>query len=88
MGSAWFAKETQQKLVDFYSIDKWVVYEDIPKKTTGCKQRKRVKTTESSTNITQTDQENLWELPHHATEHFLGKLSLCIGMPVMLRCVN
>jgi hypothetical protein len=44
-----------------------------------------VKATESSTNITKADQEKLWELPHHATQHFPGKLSLCIGMPVMLR---
>ena len=85
LGSARFAKETQQHLVDFYSIDKWVIYEDIPEKVTGHKRRKRVKATESSTNITQADQENLWKLPHHATHHFPGKLSLCIGMPVMLR---
>jgi len=44
-----------------------------------------VKGTENSTKITQDDQEKLWELPHHATQHFPGKLSLCIGMPVMLR---
>jgi len=85
LGSARFSKETNQPLVNFYSIDKWVVYEDTPEKVTGRKRRKRVKATESSTNITQTDQENLWELPHHATQHFPGKLSLCIGMPVILR---
>ena len=45
LGSARFARETQQHLVDFYSIDKWVVYEDIPEKVTGRKRRKRVKTT-------------------------------------------
>jgi len=58
-------------------IDKWIIYEDIPEKITGRKRRKRVKATESSTNITQADQEKLWELPHHATQHFPGKLSLC-----------
>ena len=61
------------------------MYEDIPENVTGRKQRKRVKATESSTKITKADQEKLWELPHHATQHFPGKLSLCIGMPVMLR---
>jgi hypothetical protein len=85
LGSAWFAKETKQSLVDFYSIDKCVIYEDIPEKVTGRKRRKRVKATENSTNITHADQEKLWKLPHHATQHFPGKLSLCIGMPVMLR---
>jgi hypothetical protein len=83
LGSVQFAKETNQHLIDFYSIDKWIIYEDIPEKITGCKRRKRVKATKSSTNITQADQENLWELPHHATQHFSGKLSLCIGMPVV-----
>ncbi|KIM86546.1 hypothetical protein PILCRDRAFT_30672, partial [Piloderma croceum F 1598] len=82
LGSVQFAKETNQCLIDFYSVDKWVIYEDIPEKVTGCKRRKRVKATESSTNITQDDQEKLWDLPHHATQHFPGKLSLCIGMPV------
>jgi hypothetical protein len=37
LGSARFAKETNQHLVDFYSIDKWVTYEDIPEKLPGCK---------------------------------------------------
>ena len=50
----------------------------------GHKWRKRVKATESSTSITKADQEQLWELPHHATQYFPEKLSLCIGFPVML----
>ena len=37
LGSVRFAKETNQHLIDFYSIDKWVTYEDIPEKVTGCK---------------------------------------------------
>ena len=44
-----------------------------------------MKVTDNSTKITQVDQEKLWELPHHTTQHFPGKLSLCIGIPVMLR---
>ena len=37
LGSVRFAKETKQCLVDFYSLDKWVIYEDIPEKVTGHK---------------------------------------------------
>ena len=37
LGSAQFAKETNQQLMDFYSTDKWVIYADIPEKVTGCK---------------------------------------------------
>lgn len=32
-------------------------------------------------------QKALWSLPHGSTEHIPGKLSICIGMPVML-CHN
>ena len=35
LGSARFAKETNQCLIDFYSSDKWVIYEDILEKVTG-----------------------------------------------------
>ena len=44
-----------------------------------------MKATENSTKITQTCQEKLWGLPHHITQHFPEKLSLGIGMPVVLR---
>jgi hypothetical protein len=30
-------------------------------------------------------QKIIWNLPHSATNHFPGKLSLCIGMPVIIR---
>ena len=85
LGSVRFAKETNEHLTDFYFIEKWVVYEDLPEKVTGHKRRKRVKATESSTNITQADQEKLWDLPHHAAQHFPGRPSPCVGMPVMLQ---
>ena len=35
LGSTRFAKETNQHLIDFYSTDKWVIYEDIPENVTG-----------------------------------------------------
>ncbi|KIM78332.1 hypothetical protein PILCRDRAFT_53340, partial [Piloderma croceum F 1598] len=80
LGSAQFAKESDQQLVDFYSIDKWVIYDDItePKR----KRRKRNNIAYNASIMTLSDQEKLWKLPHHATQHVPGKLSLCIGMPV------
>ena len=30
-------------------------------------------------------QKIIWNLPHSATNHFPGKLSLCIGIPVIIR---
>ena len=38
-----------------------------------------------SNEIDHNDQTEIWKLRHGSTEHFAGKLSLCIGMPVMLR---
>ena len=49
------------------------------------KKRKKLKFTSKSTNITEEDQNMLWDLPHSATDHNPGKLALCIGMPVMIR---
>jgi len=39
----------------------------------------------SNSNIAIALQEKLWELPHGSTEHHPGKLSLCMGMPVMIK---
>jgi hypothetical protein len=35
--------------------------------------------------INSADQLQIWKLRHGATDNFAGKLSLCIGMPVMIR---
>lgn len=59
MESTRFAKETKQQLVNFYSIDKWVTYEDIPEKLLEHKRKRRVKNTERSANISSVDQEKL-----------------------------
>src|SRR6202047_3667058 len=38
-----------------------------------------------SNEISSALQKIIWNLPHSATNHFPDKLSLCIGMPVMIR---
>src|SRR5882762_7877117 len=38
-----------------------------------------------SNEISSTLQKVIWDLPPSATNHFPGKLSLCIGMPVIIR---
>jgi hypothetical protein len=52
------------------------------------KGNEKIKYTQSSTNIVEGDQIMLWNLEHNATEHIPGKLSLCIGLPVMIRYNN
>jgi len=41
-----------------------------------------------SNEISPTLQKIIWNLPHSATNHFPDKLSLCIGMPVIIRNNN
>lgn len=83
LGCAHFARETGQQLVTFYSDDKWRSDNE------GKKKQKRKTTTldpRRSSNVIQPDiQRVLWDLPHECTDNHPGKLSLCQGMPVMIK---
>jgi hypothetical protein len=85
IGSLRFAKETGQTLVDFYSSDS-LSHGDIDKKIKrGRAPSARALKILSANKITSKLQEELWNLPPGATGHVAGKLSLCIGLPVMIR---
>jgi hypothetical protein len=81
LGSERFAADRNQSLVHFYSIDKW------GKESKTDKRKRKIQ----SSNLHETDeidaisQNELWKLPPGSTEHFPGKLSLCIGMPIILK---
>jgi hypothetical protein len=45
------------------------------------------KTSKASSIMNKKTQEMLWNLAHSETNHVHGKLSLCIGMPIMI-CNN
>jgi hypothetical protein len=76
-----FAKETGQKLTHFFSIDK-LGNADLDRKKRASKASKK---TSASIDIPTDVQTNLWESSPHASEHFPGKLSICLGMPIMIR---
>ena len=82
LGSARFAADTGQTLTDFYSVDTLGVECDP---VTGKKARGRPKKTTICKTISPKLQNILWNLRHSASEHVPGKLSLCIGMPVIIR---
>ena len=85
MGCERFAEDTNQKLTTFYSMDYWGKETDITKKSKWGNAYK-ASGIKHKTNIIESDIQNIiWNLPHSATENFAGKLTLCIGMPVMLR---
>ena len=81
LGSVRFAAETGQTLTDFYSIDRIGSSPDAVEKRLGWKKSKTFGK-HASKEISSTLQNIIWNLPHAATDHFPGKLSLCIGMPV------
>jgi hypothetical protein len=84
LGSVRFAAETGQTLTHFYSIDRFCSPPDAAvKQPRGKKSKASGK--HMSSEISLALQKIIWNLPHSATNHFPGKLSLCIGMPVIIR---
>jgi hypothetical protein len=81
LGSERFAKDTGQTLTHFYSVDRFGEEENpaIEKK------RMKKKRTLNDGDINPMLRNVLWNLRHSASDHVPGKLSLCIGMPVMIR---
>jgi hypothetical protein len=81
LGSERFAKDTGQTLTHFYSVDRFGEEENpaIEKK------RMKKKCTLNDGDINPTLRNVLWNLRHSASDHVPGKLSLYIGMPVMIR---
>jgi hypothetical protein len=77
LGAIRFARETGQSLTDFFS-------DDSPRATQGdSEEGKGVKRVAELTNEMK---DGLWSQPPSSTDkHIAGKLSLCIGLPVMIR---
>ena len=77
LGAIRFAQETGQSLTDFFS-------DDSPRTTQGDSERSRQ--CKQVGEITNEMREALWSQPPSSTDkHIAGKLSLCIGLPVMIR---
>src|SRR6202035_4531747 len=84
LGSVRFAAETGQTLTHFYSIDRFGSAPDAAeKRPRGRKSKASGK--HMSNEISPSLQKVIWDLPPSATNHFPGKLSLCIGIPVIIR---
>jgi hypothetical protein len=81
LGSERFAKETGQTLTHFYSVDKFGEEENPATE----KKRMKRKRTLNNGDINPVLQNVLWNLRHSASDHVPGKLSLCIGLPIMIR---
>ena len=78
----YFAEDSGQELTYFYSIDKRG--KSIDPASGEKKKRKTTSAKYSSNELKFEEQHEIWKLRHGSTEGFAGKLSLCIGMPVMI----
>ncbi|KAJ7476477.1 hypothetical protein FB451DRAFT_1033426, partial [Mycena latifolia] len=79
LGARRFAADTNQDLIHFCSIDRISSRSVDRVKWKGCKQSEIKRMTKGL-------QKKLWDAAPCTTNEFIpGKLSLCIGMPVMLR---
>ena len=77
LGAIRFAQETNQTLTDFFSDYSPRTTQSASEQSRGCKQVGE---------ITSEMREALWSQPPSTTDkHIAGKLSLCIGLPVMIR---
>jgi len=84
LGSLRFASENGQKLTDFFSDDE--LGEDIdPSALSSVRKKDRKSIPSSKKHLSPDMQDAVWNLRHSASEHIPGKLSLCIGLPVMIR---
>ena len=84
LGSLRFATETGQRLTDFFSDDE--LGEDIdPSALSSVRKKDKKSIPSSKKNLSPDMQDVVWNLRHSASEHIPGKLSLCIGLPVMIR---
>ena len=80
LGCLKFAQETGQELVDFFSDDAIRSTENMNRLRKSQRNNKKV------TKLTERLQKLLWELPHSAADKPVpGKLSLCLGLPVMIK---
>jgi hypothetical protein len=85
LGCQKFADETGQKLTHFYSVDKWGKEKDSATKTQWGKSKSAFKLKHQSNEIDFDIQQEIWKLRPSATENLAENLSLCIGMPVMIK---
>ena len=82
LGCERFASDTDQRLTNFYSIDKWG-----KERTSLGKNKVKTKHTvlHETSDIDPDIQREIWKVRHGATDNVAGKLSLCQGMPVIIR---
>ena len=83
LGSERFDKDTGQELTQFYSIDMFKPSRGSQKMNSHKKMG--IDPVRHRNRLTPSLQKKLWEIPPEATDHTPGKLSLCHGLPMMVK---
>jgi hypothetical protein len=83
-GAMQFANETNQTLSNFYSVDKYSATSQGVK-ITKKSQKNQIDPICNTDRLLSQDQYIFWSLPPNSTNNHPGKLSLCKGMPVMIK---
>jgi hypothetical protein len=84
LGSQRFAAENGQTLQSFYSIDRWKNPDD--KRRRGRPKKPLIDPVRKTNVLSPKLQRVLWEQPPASSnKHVAGKLSLCVGLPVILK---
>jgi Helitron helicase-like domain at N-terminus/PIF1-like helicase len=79
LGCERFATDTNQTLTHFYSVDRWA------KDRRDNKSKRSNSNVHNSGEIDLDDQREIWKLHPGRTGHLPGKLSLCLGIPVIIK---
>ncbi|KAH7907982.1 hypothetical protein BJ138DRAFT_973005, partial [Hygrophoropsis aurantiaca] len=83
LGAQRFASDNGRDIVEFFSEDKWAT--TIDKQMGKQPSKKSELAAHKSEIISLSDQEMLWSLSPHTSDHIAASLDLCVGMPVMIR---
>jgi hypothetical protein len=86
-GSRRFVADHGLELTHFYSLDELASSERLKNRRRKKRSQHQAKAMQSPafSGLTKADQDALWECYPYMSDHIAGKLSLCIGMPVMIR---
>ncbi|KAH7905987.1 hypothetical protein BJ138DRAFT_1016924 [Hygrophoropsis aurantiaca] len=82
LGAQRFADDHGVELVSFYSEDKWA---DGNKNLNNGRLKKSKLSAHHQGSLSLEDQQVLWSLLPHTSDHFAAQLKLCVGMPVIIR---
>ncbi|KIJ59244.1 hypothetical protein HYDPIDRAFT_65467, partial [Hydnomerulius pinastri MD-312] len=85
LGCQRFADDTKQPLSVFFSNDQYILSTEVSPIQADSNNAKCTCRTKDMVDFSDKDQKIIWNLSPHTSEHFPGKLQLCLDMPVIIK---